>query len=638
MFTRNFFIQFIAITIITLNCFAGDGDYAVSRIPEALMKNADVVKRSEEMRFEIIDATKSRLYHKYVLTILNEKGDRYAMVYEYYDKLREIKSIEGTLYDASGTKIKSLKKSDIKDLSGTSDVSLADDNRIKVHGFYHRLYPYTVEYETEVVYNGSFFFPAWDPVDNEKIAVVQSALTVVVPADFTFRYKAFNYKSEPVIQSEKSKKLYRWELKNFDAIELEYAYPSWDYIAPMVYLAPAKFQLEKYSGDMTTWKGFGEFMYTLNAGRDKLPDNIKQTVHQLTDGVSNTKEKISILYKYMQQNTRYISIQLGIGGWQTFDANYVAVKKYGDCKALSNYMYSLLKEAGIKSCYTLVKAGRNSNYLREDFPSNQFNHAILCVPLQNDTVWLECTSQTLPSGYLSSFTANRPVLIIDETGGKLVRTPQYTLSQNVQSRKTAGSIAEDGQLITKINTTYKAIEQDNLHHLINDLSREKQLEYLKEQIDLPHYDVTRFGYREDKSSIPAIDEELEIKALNYASITGRRLFIYPNVISRLSLKLKTADARKYPVSIKNEYTEVDTTELTLPSGYQPEALPATVKIECKFGKYLSAVEMKSDKLFYYRRYENFSGEFPASDYNDLVKFYDQIYKADRNRVVLVKKE
>lgn len=637
MLNKKIFITAI-IFVAALSAFAGDGDYAVSKIPEALMKNADVVKRAEEMRFEIIDPGKSKLYHKYVLTILNEKGDKYAMAYEYYDKLREVKSIEGVLYDASGNKIKSLKKSDIKDLSGTSDISLADDNRIKLHGFYHRLYPYTVEYEVEVVYNGSFFFPAWDPVDNEKIAVVQSGLSVVVPADFTFRYKAFNYKGEPEIRNEKSSKIYRWEIKNVEPIELEYAFPSWDYIAPMVYLAPAKFQLEKYTGDMSTWQGLGEFMYTLNAGRDKLPDNIRQTVHQLTDGVSDAKQKISILYKYMQQNTRYISIQLGIGGWQTFDANYVATKKYGDCKALSNYMYALLKEAGIKSCYTLVKAGKNSNYLREDFPSNQFNHAILCVPLQKDTVWLECTSQTLPSGYLSSFTANRPVLIIDETGGKLVRTPKYTISQNLQSRKATGTIGEDGLLMTKINTTYRALEQDNLHHLINDRSREKQLEYLKEQIDLPHYDVGRFEYKEDKSSLPSIDEALEIKALNYASVTGKRLFVYPNIISRRSSRLKADDTRKYPVSIRNEYTEIDTTELALPAGYYPEAMPSPVNIEGKFGKYFSTVEMKADKLTYYRRYENYSGEFPASEYNDLVKFYDQIYKADRSRVVLVKKE
>lgn len=617
---------------------ANDGDYAVNKIPADLLKNADVVKRMEEVRFEVMDITKTRLYHKYALTILNENGDKYAIEVNYYDKLREIKSIDGNLFDAEGKKIKSLKKSDIKDNTGQDNISSVDDGRIKEHGFYYRIYPYTIEYETVTQYDGSFFFPRWDPVDNERIAVMQSAMTVVTPSDFSIRYKAFNYKGEPNIQNDKGNKIYRWELKNFTPIELEYAFPSWDDLAPMVYLAPTKFEIEKYTGDMSTWQGFGAFFYALNEGRDKLPDNIKQTIHQLTDGVTDVKEKIRILYNYMQQNTRYISIQLGIGGWQTFDANYVATKKYGDCKALSNYMYSILKEVGIASCYTLVRAGRGSTYFREDFPSNQFNHAILCVPLQKDTMWLECTNQTLPAGYLGDFTDDRPVLLINETGGKLVKTPRYGLSQNLQIRRADGTINDNGELSVTLNTKYKALEQEYVHDLINYLSKDKQMEYLKKIIDLPHYDVIKFEYKEFKSELPIVDEHLEINALNYASITGKRLFVNPNIISRFATKLKSDENRKYPLSIKYAYHDIDTAVINVPPGYQPEALPAPLKLETKFGKYSSSTEVKSDKIIYYRDMEKFSGEFSASDYNDLAKFYEQIYKADRSRIVLVKKE
>ncbi len=630
----------VAITILLSVCyaFAADGDYAVSKIPEVLLKNADAVKRMEEIRFEVQDIGKSRKYHKYALTVLNEKGDKYAMEVIGYDKLREVKSIEGSLFDADGKKIKGLKKGEIKDLSATDDISLIDDSRIKVHGFYYRLYPYTVEYETVVQYNCTYFFPSWDPVDNEKIAVMQSAITVVAPADFPVRYKAFNYKEEPEIKTEKGNKAYRWEIKDFEPIELEYAYPAWDYLVPMVYLAPAKFEIEKYQGDMSTWQGLGKFIYALNQGRDKLPENIKQVVHQLTDPVSDPKEKIARLYNYMQQNTRYISIQLGIGGLQPFDAAYVAARKYGDCKALSNYMYSLLKEAGIRSHYTLVKSGEGKNYFRDDFPSDQFNHIILCVPLQKDTVWLECTSQTAPAGYLSGFTSDRPVLLIDEDGGKLVKTPRYGIDQNLQIRKASGQINNEGLLTININTRYRAMQQDDLHFLVNGYSHEKQLEYLKRGIDLPHYDVVKFEYKETKSELPVINEILDLTALNYASITGKRLFITPNIISRSSSKLKSDDKRKYPVSLNYEYRDIDTAIIAIPAGYQVETMPAPTKIETKFGIYTSAVDVQPDKIIYYRYIERFSGQFPPSDYNDLVKFFDQIYKADRSRVVLVKKE
>lgn len=625
-------------SVIGLMGFAGDGDYAVSKIPGVLLKNADVVKRMEEIRFEVQDIGKSRKYHKYALTILNENGDKYANEVIGYDKLREIKSMEGSLFDADGKKIKSLKKSEIKDLSATDDNSLMDDNRIKVHGFYHRLYPYTVEYETVVQYNCTYFFPPWDPVDNEKIAVMQSAITVVAPADFHVRYKAFNYKEEPVVKTEKGNKIYRWEIKDFEPIELEYAYPAWDYLVPMVYLAPAKFEIEKYQGDMSTWQGLGKFIYTLNQGKDKLPEDIKQAVHRIADPIPDPKEKITKLYNYMQQNTRYISIQLGIGGLQPFDATYVATRKYGDCKALSNYMYSLLKEAGIKSHYTLVKSGEGRNYFRNDFPSDQFDHIILCVPLQKDTVWLECTSQTAPAGYLSSFTSDRPVLLVDEDGGKLVKTPKYGMAQNTQIRKASGKINNEGLLTININTSYRAMQQDNLHFLVNGYSHEKQLEYLKRGIDLPHYDVVKFEYKETKSELPVIDETLDLTALNYASITGRRMFITPNIISRSSVKLKSDDKRKYPVSLNFEYRDIDTAVIEIPVGYTVENMPAPVKIESKFGRYSAFVDVKTDKIIYYRSIEKFSGQFPPSDYNELVKFYDQLYKADRSRVVLVKKE
>ena len=133
---------------------AGDGDYAVSKIPDALLKNAHVIKRMEKISFEVINTGEAILYKKYALTIMDENGDDQAVFLEYYDKLHEIRNIEGTLYDASGKELKKLKNKQIIDLTGMDESTLMDDSRRKFHRFYYKVYPYTVQYEVEIKYKG----------------------------------------------------------------------------------------------------------------------------------------------------------------------------------------------------------------------------------------------------------------------------------------------------------------------------------------------------------------------------------------------------------------------------------------------------------------------------------------------------
>ncbi len=633
---KNLLLFLVLSNACCLFAKAGDGDYAVSKIPPSLLINANAVKRSCDQRFEVLSLKKAIYSYKVAYTILNENGDRFADCGEYYDKFHTIGFINGTLYNAMGKKIKSVKKADIEDRSGTSGGSLADDHRYKHHNFYYRSYPYTVEYEVEIRYDYTMFYPTWLPQESWNMSVQSASMEVSLPEGLPFRYKPFNVKNEVNITRGKSATLYTWTLKELPALQKEHYTPSWYELTPFVWMAPAQFAIEDYEGNMSSWEDFGKFVSALKAGKDVLPDNIKTTVRQLTAGESDPHKKIAALYDFMQKNTRYISIQLGLGGWQPYNAGYVASNRYGDCKALSNYMYALLKEAGIKSHYTLVKAGEGRQFFMTDFPSSQFNHAILCVPLNTDTVWLECTSQTLPSGYLSGFTSDRPVLLVDENGGKLVRTPKYGLADNLQLRHLTGILNAEGMLSMDVVTSYRALQEDDVHSLIRNSSKEKVLEHLKTWIDLPSYDITGFNYKEDYTGLPVITETLQIKADNYAQVSGKRIFISYNALSRSDRKLMATESRKYDIDLNYEYTDIDSVTISVPSGYQPESLPKDLTIESPFGKYSARVVFADNRIIYYRKMEQFSGRFPAKDYNDMVKFYDQIYKADRNKVVLVK--
>ncbi len=298
-------------------CFAGDGDYAVSKIPEKLMKNADAVLRLKDISFEINSTKATVEKNHYVITILNENGDKWASFVDYYDKLKEISSVEGYLYDASGKQLKKMKYRDLQDVSGMDDNSLLDDNRIKRHSFYYKVYPYTIEYEVEINYNHTYFFPNWIPQENEKLSVEKSQMSIICSPDYQVRYKAFNA-AEPVTTTEKGKKIMTWSAKDMPAILKEPYEPAWHELTTEVIYGPTDFQLGNYKGNMTTWNDLGKFHLVLNEGRDVLPDNVKKKVHDLTDNVSDVKEKIRLLYEYMQKNTKYIRIKLWNCGWQPF--------------------------------------------------------------------------------------------------------------------------------------------------------------------------------------------------------------------------------------------------------------------------------------------------------------------------------
>jgi hypothetical protein len=169
-------------------------------------------------------------------------------------------------------------------------------------------------------------------------------------------------------------------------------------------------------------------------------------------------------------------------------------------------------------------------------------------------------------------------LLITDEGGRLVTTPHYGLKENLQVRHIRAILDDNATLLVQSNSVYRAMQQDDLQMMINALSKDKVKEILHKQLDFATYDIINFDYKENKSSLPSIDESLNITVSNYATITGKRLFIIPNVMTRSSRKLPTDTARKYDLELGYEYKDIDTVEIEIPKGYGPESLPQDVSV------------------------------------------------------------
>jgi len=542
-----------------------------------------------------------------------------------------------SIFDAAGRELRHFKKKDMTDLAN-EDAAFVSDERIKEFNLNYNSYPYTVDFEEEdEIVGGAYYIPHWNPPRSENSSLEVSRYILTVPAGYKIRLKMINADIQPAVSEKKDKITYTWEIHNLPVIPDEPFAISPEFYDPYMLVGPTEFELGGYHGNMSTWQDYGKFYYSLYQGRDLLPDDLRKQVHLLTDNVQDPYQKIAILYDYLQKNTHYVLIMFGIGGMQPYDAGYVYKNKYGDCKALSNFMVALLKEAGIKGYPVTIWGGEEIREFVPDFPSHQANHIICAVPVERDTVWLECTSQSLPPGYLSHFTSNRYGLLVNESGGVLVHTPAYLLKDNTSIRKLSGIMDPEGNLQLKSETNYAGLSYDPVESLIHHYSKEEQLDYLKKNLILPTYTINSSHYTEDNSSrIPVIHEALDISVSGYARVTGRRLFIGPNILQRSNIHFPEEKERKLDFQFKDEYREVDSIQIIIPGGYSVESQPGDLHIESKYGKYQSRIVVKETQILYYRYYDRYQGRFPATDYEAVRSFYNRIYDADREQIVLVK--
>jgi transglutaminase-like putative cysteine protease len=619
-----------------LNAFAGDPKFPVTAIPEALKKDANVVIRESKVVFTILAQNKATCYKYFVATVLNPKGNDYGMKVLGYDKNRRLGELQAAAYDANGELIKRVKKSEIYDQSAY-DGSLFSDNRIKVIDLKQATYPYTVEFEYVTEYNYLYGIDTGEIIPEENVSVQSASSSIVFPLALAPRYKTFNIDFAPAKGTTKDGlQSLTWTFQNLVAIKEEPFSPDYS-IYPEIVAAPTVFEYSGYKGNMSSWEEYGNWIRQLNVDRDKLPDATKTKIQQLTKDLPTTEAKVKALYEFMQGKTRYVNIALGIGDLQPFDAAIVDQNGYGDCKALSNYMVALLKEVGIKSYYATVMAGWDATAVVTDFPSHQANHAIVAVPNGKDTLWLECTSQTNPFGYMGRFTGNRKAMLVTENGGKLVNTPRYTAENNLQvtSADVYLDLAGDGK--AKVNTAYHGLQYEN-GSLDNSVrSAEDQKKWIQNNTHIPSFDLNGFEMKESRNKIPSVEVSLDLTLRKMATVSGKRIFMTPNLLNKNTYIPPKLEGRKTKVTRSMAYTDLDTIRYHLPDGIYPEFLPEPVKLKNRFGEYEASFKVDQNSLIYIRRIRMNEGVFPAETYTELQEFYKSVSKADATKIVFMSK-
>ncbi|MEE9408051.1 MAG: DUF3857 domain-containing protein [Polaribacter sp.] len=612
-------------------------NYAALLIPAELRENANAVVRNQSIEITIEDVNKMVVKERRTVTVLNKLGNRHVAMYESYDNDTRITKLFAFIYDGLGKQIKKYKQRDFTDVSAVDGGTLYSDSRVKYIDYTPISYPYTVVFESEYKTSTTGFIPWWFPVNGYYVSVEKGKYVIKNPKGISLRKKETNFDGFQIESTNLDTEI-SYVIANQKAYKYENNAVSYRDILPKAIITLDKFNLKGVYGESTNWNEFGKWMHEkLLIGRDVLDAATRAKVQELVKGVNEPLEKAKLVYEFMQNKTRYISVQVGIGGWEPIAANQVDKVGYGDCKGLTNYTKALLDAVGVTSYYTIVYADEKRD-IDKDFSSIQGNHVILNLPNEGDDVWLECTSQTMPFGFLGDFTDDRNVLVVRPEGGIIKRTAIYKNEVNLQTTKGSVQLKEDGSLNATLNIVSKGLQYDDKYN--NESYTEDELtKYYKSSVWSynNNLELQSVKLNNDKENI-VFTEDLSVSIKSYASINAQEYLFRVNIFNKNSYVPKRYRKRKLPLKITRGYKDVDEYEIKIPEGYILTVLPPVKELTTKFGTYKVSLKKIDDTTFTYQRFIAIKeGVYPKEDYKLYRSFRRSIAKYESLRIAIIKK-
>ena len=621
----------LCFTVLSMWSFAQD--YAVASIPENLLVNANAVIREHSEDYILKSVDDMTVKETHVVTIMSAAGDRYSTIYIPYNPTTKVNNIKVEMLDGSGKVIKSFAKKDFSDYTNNPSAGLYTDDRILVLRTISTKYPFTLKTSYETSTSNTIYLNSFSPMNSYDVALEKTNLSITNNSGITVRTKV-NDKSMGKVSESKEGNVWKYSYQNIPAINHEDLSPSLDFLIPNVEFSPEKFSLAGKRGDLTDWNSFGKWYF------NDLINPVSQITPEISAEVAalnlkgTTSEKVKILYQYMQNKTRYVLIAMGIGGWQPMPASEVSKKGYGDCKALTNYMRTLLQAAGIPSYYAVIYNDNSVISFDKDFPKLSGNHVILMVPTEKNPIWLENTSQRIAFNHLSYSSHNRNVLAVDENGIKIIDTPIYKPEESKELLVAKVQLAEDGTITSDANFQFTGGQYDinlGLFSLKNDEVQEA-LKNRHYNLQLDKMVITNLLNDRDEVKI---SYDLNLKAKSFSKMLGNDLF-FPVMPFYQAVAFTTNTERKLPFETAFPFQDDYQIEFTAPIGYQFSELPDAAELSTEFGSYSLHYKMNGEKLVVHRILTIKKGLYPKEKFKDYVDFRKKTASKDNTKILISK--
>jgi hypothetical protein len=484
-----------------------------------------------------------------------------------------------------------------------------------------------------------------------EIPVRETHFSLQLPPGWAYKAYWLNYpESKP---AEAGGQL-QWTVSDVKGLRPEPDMPPFDGIAGQMVVSYFP-QGSPSTKGFTNWREMGAWYQNLTVGRRDASPEIKQQVAALTASAGTPLAKMKALAQFVQRDVRYVSIQLGIGGWQPHPASDIFVHRYGDCKDKATLMSSMLSQIGIESYYVAINIERGS--VGSDTPASisDFNHVVLAIklppnlsdpsliatvqhPKLGTVLYFDPTNELTPFGQIGGYLQANYGLLVEPDGGELVQLPTQLPAMNSIQRTAKLTLDPAGTLKGDVSETRLGdrawSERERLRTVAKSTDQVKPIEDLLAG-SLSRFHVTHATLVNLSLPDQPFGFRYSFDAEEYAKNAGGLLLVRPRVLGvKTSGLLETKEPRKFPVEFEGPAHDTDTFDIAIPDGYVVDDLPPPVDADYSFASYHAKTEVQGNVIHYSRTFEVKELSVPLSKMDDLKKFYRIIAGDERNTAVL----
>jgi hypothetical protein len=489
-------------------------------------------------------------------------------------------------------------------------------------------YSYTVKTLKPIIPGD--FFTTWS-VSTGRLTR-RSRLIIDVPATMNPRISERHLSFARKEVTAGGRRIYTWARNDVPKPDIEPLAPDSSYGESLVFASPIKW------GDIATWYS------GLAKGRYALTPQIEQALAKTVAASKTLDDSIRVVHRWVAQDYRYVSLSLGIAGFQPHHPSEVFANSYGDCKDKATFFVALMNRMGVTAYPVLLSA--YGGVLRTLPSGHQFDHMIAAVDRNGKRTYVDLTADIVPYGSLPPREQGEFGLVVHPDGtSEEITFPSEPSAANKAEVHLVGSLSPDGLFAGKWTRLASGAQQYAMRGSMSKSTKPDSTERARATLALANAifdgsagDSLQLFDGRDLSAEPKIS--VLIRHGKAASDAGGteiltiplRSYAVPSVISALEAR----GARKAPIDVEKvwgPHTEIEDLKLTLPAGWKAK-LPPSDTATSVFGTYVSEYTQIGQELRISRRLTGAEGVEPASKYEELLAWMKKMSTDDAKYVIL----